>query len=399
MVMKKHILFIVENASVPNDRRVWNEALAVRDLGYDVSIICPRDGKEKLIENVEGIRIFTHPRPKDRPGKTSIFFEYLNALFWEMLLSFHVFITKRFHLIHAANPPDHLFLIALPFKLFRVKFLFDHHDLSPETYVAKFGVKGFLFRVLLIMEKCTFWTANAVISTNESYKRIAVERGGKNIKDVFVVRNGPVLGITTDIRPDEQLRKGFRYLVGYVGIISQQEGIDNLIRIARYIVYEKRREDIKFIIVGKGPYWQEMVDYSERLKLKDYIWFTGFISDSRLYEILSTVDVCVNPEFSNEFTDKSTMIKIMEYMAFGKPIVQFYTTEGYVSAGSSAVYIRKNSIKEFADALLELLEDQPKRERMGIEGKKRINETLNWQKQNHNLKRAYEHVFAKRIHD
>jgi NADH dehydrogenase len=252
-------------------------------------------------------------------------------------------------------------------------------------------------RLLVLMEKFTFWTADVVISTNESYKRVAMERGGKKENEVFVVRNGPDLDRLGQLTPNEQLRKDFRYLIGYVGVISQQEGIDNLLRIADYIVHKKNQKDIKFIIIGTGPYWREMVDLSEKMGLKNNVWFTGFIPDSQLYEILSTVDVCVNPEFGNEFTDKSTMIKIMEYMTFGKPIVQFYTTEGAVSAGESALYIKNNSEQEFADALMELLEDGPRRKRMGAEGRRRIHESLCWQKQRGNLELAYGHAFTKGV--
>lgn len=394
--MKKHILFIVENSSVPNDPRVWAEACTAKELGYEVSVICPQDSRKCRDVNTDGIRIYTHPRPKDRPGKTALLLEYANALFWEIVLSIRIYFNSRFHVIHAANPPDHLFLVALPFKLFGVKYMFDHHDVTPENYVAKFGKKDHLYRILLLMEKLTFRLSDTVISTNESYKRIAMERGGKNAGEVFVVRNGPDLKRLQRVPPREKLRKGFQYLVGYVGVIAQQEGIDNLLRIAQYLVFEKQRKDIKFIIVGSGPYWEQIAELLKKMGLKDNVCLTGFIPDSELYEILSTVDVCVNPEFGNEFTDKSTMIKIMEYMCFGKPIVQFYTTEGAVSAGESALYIRSNSEVEFADALLGLLEDPLKREKMGSVGRRRIEESLGWHIQKVNLKNAYEHIFDKK---
>lgn len=211
------------------------------------------------------------------------------------------------------------------------------------------------------------------------------------------MRNGPDLNRLVGVKSNGNLRKGFQYLVGYVGHIAQQEGIDNLLRVARYLIYEKKRRDIKFIIVGSGPYWRQMVKLSEMMGLVDNVWFTGFVPDSELYEILSTVDICVNPESSNEFTDKSTMIKIMEYMCFGKPVVQFYTSEGEVSAGDSAIYIRNNSEIEFAEALLGLLEDPSRRDRMGLEGRKRIEESLGWHKQKVKLKNAYERIFEKSI--
>lgn len=394
MVKKRHILFIVENASVPFDKRVWNEACAVRKLGHEVSVICPRDSRKPGDEDTSGIDIYVHPRPKDRAGKMAILVEYLNAIVWESLIAARIYLKKRFHVIHAANPPDHIFLIALPFKLLGVKFIFDHHDITPENFVAKFGQKGFLYQALMLMEKLTFLTSDVVISTNESYKRLAQGRGHKRADEVFVVRNGPDLERLGPLKPNEQLRNGFNYLVGYVGIISQQEGIDNLLRIADYLVNSMKRNDVKFIVIGSGPYWEQMVALCEKMGLTENVWFTGFVSDSKLYEILSTVDVCVNPEFRNEFTDKSTMIKIMEYMSFGKPIVQFYTTEGAVSAGESAVYVRSNSEQEFAEALNQLLEDPVKRARLGAEGRRRIHESLSWQQQSLNLKSAYEYVLG-----
>jgi len=276
------------------------------------------------------------------------------------------------------------------YKLFGVKFIFDHHDIAPETYVAKFGKKGGFHEILLLMERLTFRFADVVISTNASYKQIAIERGSKASSDVVVVRNGPALSQIPKVQPNPKLRDGFRYLVGYVGVIGQQEGIDNLIRIADYIVRAKKRSDIKFIVVGTGTNWKEVVRLCSAMGLDRYFWFTGYVPDSDLYEILTSVDVCVNPEFGNEFTDKSTMIKIMEYMAVEKPIVQFYTSEGEVTAGEAASYVRENSPSLFAEELLALLEDEGRRKAMGVFGRKRIENELCWERQKGELKKAYD---------
>jgi glycosyltransferase involved in cell wall biosynthesis len=244
-----------------------------------------------------------------------------------------------------------------------------------------------------LMEQITFRTANIVISTNASYKQVAVERGKKKPEDVFVVRNGPDLSQIHHAQPNENLRNGFTYLVGYVGVIGKQENIEALLQIAEYIVRSKNRTDIKFIIVGTGTHWKEIVHLSQSMGLQRFITFTGFISDQELHQILSTVDVCVNPEFGNEFTDNSTMIKIMEYMSFGKPIVQFYTKEGEVTAGQSAVYVRKNSPQKFAEELISLLEDKDRRVEMGRCGRKRIEDGLSWDSQKCELKKAYDRIF------
>ncbi len=391
--MRKHVLFIIENTSVYNDTRVRSEALAAKEFGFDVSVICPKARKRKFrADELDGIRVYEHPEPVIGVGKLSLVLEYVNAFFWELVLALRIYFGQRFHIIHSANPPDHVFLLAIPFRLLGVRFIFDHHDITPETYIAKFGKKGLVYKLLLMMESLTFRSTDVVISTNESYKKIAMGRGGRHADDVFVVRNGPDLGRMKRLEANGDLRRGFSYLVGYVGIISQQEGIDVLLRVARYLVMTRGRTDIRFIIVGSGPYWKEMVELSRRMSLERYVSFTGFVPDADLYNILSSVDVCVNPEFRNEFTDKSTMIKIMEYMTFGKPVVQFYTTEGQVTAGEAAVYVRENSEELFGDALLELLEDEPKRKAMGAEATARIQNFLCWEKQKDNLKRAYDRI-------
>jgi glycosyltransferase involved in cell wall biosynthesis len=389
-VKKKHILFIVENNSVPFDPRVWNEARAAKDFGFDVTVICPLDARKKDSRSIiEGIRIFRHFQPREGGGRLSLIMEYVNASVWELLFSVRVFATHPFHVIHAANPPDNIFLVALPFRLFGVKFVFDHHDIAPENYVAKYGKKGMLYRLLLLMERLTFRSADLVISTNESYKMIALTRGRKKAKDVFVVRNGPDLDRVTPIVHDPELRRGFDYLVGYVGVIGQQEGIENLLHAVEYIIEEKKRTDIKFVVVGSGPHLEFLIRKTRDMGLERYVHFTGYVPDSDLYAILADSDICVNPEFGNEFTDKSTMIKIMEYMMFAKPIVQFHTVEGEVSAGESAVYIRQNSVPSFAEANLDLLDNPEQRAKMGALGRKRVEEELGWAKQKQHLADAY----------
>lgn len=391
MVRGRHVLFIVENNTVPFDRRVWAEARAARDLGYAVSVICPFDRNRKDRRKwIDGIRIFRHPRPIEGLDKWTMGLEYLNALAWEFFLSLRVYLSRPFSILHAANPPDHIFLIALAFKLAGVRFVFDHHDLTPETYVAKFGSRRFLYRVLLWMERRSLRTADVVISTNESYKRVALGRGGRRDGDVVVVRNGPELSSMAAAAPQPALREGFRHLVGYVGIIGMQEGLENLLEAASHIVHTKRRPDVKFAVVGTGPRLEGLIREARALGLERHVQFYGYVPDRKLYEILATADVCVNPEFRNEFTDKSTMIKIMEYMAFGKPVVQFRTTESEFTAGEAAVHVPENDVVAFAEAILALLDDPARQERMGRAGRRRVEDALSWDIQKRNLKIAYE---------
>jgi glycosyltransferase involved in cell wall biosynthesis len=396
MVNRGHILFIVENNTVPFDRRVWAEARAVREFGHDVSVICPFDRVRKATDDIlYGIRICRHPRLVEGRNKLATVVEYLNAFFWELFLSIRIFLNHPFSVIHCANPPDHIFLLALAFKAVGVKFVFDHHDLTPETYLAKYGAKGFTHKVLLWMERLTFRVADVVVSTNESYKNIAIERGARNEDDIVVVRNGPDLSVVPEVSPNPGLRDGFRYLIGYVGIIGVQEGLEHLLEAADYIVHKRQRSDIKFAVVGTGPNLKKVIRESKAMGLEQYVQFFGWVPDRSMFEVLMTADVCVNPEFRNTFTDKSTMIKIMEYMSFRKPIVQFYTTESEFTAGKAAISIKDNDVIQFAEAILALLDDPVRRKEMGEFGRDRIEKELNWQIQKQKLKLVYDRIMPR----
>ena len=263
MVKKKHILFIVENNQAVEDYRVWSEVLAAKEFGYDVTVISPAKRNSRKFSEVDGIPVYGHYWPIEASGKFGFIFEYLNAIFWELLLSVIIFINKPFHYIHAANPPDHIFIIALIYKIFGTKFIFDHHDICPENYLAKFGRRDLFYRMLLLMEKLTFKTADIVISTNESYKKIATNRGNKDAQEVFVVRNGPDLAKIPPTKPNKNLKNSFKYLVVYVGEIGNQEGIDNLLKTVEYIVYEKKLRNIRFVVIGKGPYLEKLIEMSK----------------------------------------------------------------------------------------------------------------------------------------
>jgi glycosyltransferase involved in cell wall biosynthesis len=393
MVRGGHILFIVENNTVPFDRRVWAEARSAREFGYDVSVICPSDrNRNDDRSTADGIRIYRHPRPVEGSNKWATVLEYLNALFWESFLAIRLFLNRPFSVIHSANPPDHVFLIALAFKIVGVKFIFDHHDLTPETYSAKYGAEGLVQRVLLWMERLSFQAADVVISTNESYKKIAIGRGGKSESDVIVVRNGPDLSAIPELSPNPGLLEGFRHLVGYVGILGKQEGIENLLQAASHIVHEEKRSDILFAVVGSGPHLKSLIREAKAMDLEHYVRFFGYVPDALLYEILATADICVNPEFRNDFTDKSTMIKIMEYMSFRKPIVQFHTVESEYTAGEAAVSITSNDVIPFADAILALLDDPVRRDKMGEMGRERVEKVLSWQIQKEKLRSVYDRI-------
>lgn len=392
----RRVLIIVENLPVPFDRRVWQEAKALAAAGYRVSVICPTGpGAATRHEMLDGIAIYRHPLPLEARGRLAYPLEYLAALFWQSLLAWRVFLTRGFDVIHACNPPDTIFLVGGFFKLlFRRKFLFDHHDLCPELYLAKFNRRDAAYRLLLALERWTFRTADVVISTNESYRRIAMERGGKPPDRVFVVRSGPAIE-RMKIRPAQPaLRHGRRHLVGYVGVMGQQEGIEYLLRAARHIHYDLGRTDIQFTLVGSGPNLEPLKAMAYQLELEDFVNFTGRVSDDELLNVLNTADVCVNPDECNEMNDKSTMNKIMEYMALAKPVVQFDVTEGRVSAQEASLYARRNDAQDFARKILELIDDPARCEQMGRFGHARVLDQLAWHHQVPHLLAAYSALWS-----
>jgi glycosyltransferase involved in cell wall biosynthesis len=360
-----------------------------------VSIICPKGkGHELSFEMIDGIAIYRHALPFEAAGAVGYFLEYSWALIAEFYLSVKVLISRGFDVIHACNPPDTIFIIGRFYKLFGKKFLFDHHDINPELYEAKFNRRDFFYRLMISLERWTFRTASVSIATNESYRRIAIERGGMAPDRVFVVRSGPDLSRLKIMPPVAALKKGRKYLVGYVGVMGRQEGIDLLLKSVRYLVVDKRRSDIHFGLVGGGTELPALRAMADSLGVSDYVTFTGRVPDQELLQMLNTADVCVNPDLANEMNDKSTMNKIMEYMALGKPIVQFDLTEGRVSAQDASLYARQNDSVDMAEKILALLDDEAARIRMGEFGRARVLKDLSWDHEIPRLLAAYSALFA-----
>jgi len=393
----KRVLILVENLPSPFDRRVWQEANALRDAGYAVSIICPTGrGYEKKYEEIDGIAIHRYDLPMEAEGALGYALEYGAALFHTFRLSWKVLFTRGFDVIHACNPPDLFFLIGAFFKLLGKKFVFDHHDINPELYEAKFGRRDFFWKLMVALERFTFKCANVSIATNESYKRIAIERGGMDPQKVFVVRSGPSLERMKIQPPEPALRRGRKHLVGYVGVMGKQEGIDLLLQAVRHIVRELKRGDIHFGLVGGGTSLEELRTLARELGVEDYVTFTGRVPDAELLAVLNTADVCVNPDIANDMNDKSTMNKIMEYMALGKPIVQFDLTEGRFSAREASLYARKNDPQDLAAKIVELVDDPVRREAMGAYGRRRVENELEWRYEVPKLLAAYAALEPKR---
>ncbi|BAC51562.1 glycosyltransferase family 4 protein [Bradyrhizobium diazoefficiens] len=393
--VRRRVLIIVENLPVPFDRRVWSEATTLARHGYDVSIICPKGPQATAsFEVIEGIAVYRHWLPREGRGAVGYLAEYSAALFWEFGLSLKILATRGFDVIHACNPPDLIFLVGGVHKfLFGKSFIFDHHDINPELYEAKFERRGILWRAMVLFERLTFALADVSIATNQSYRTIAVERGRMNPDRVFVVRSGPNLSRVQSLPSDPTWKRGRTFLVAYVGVIGKQEGLDLLLESIKHIRGSRNRDDIQFVIVGSGPELDNVKKLATALELDESITFTGRVDDVTLFTVLSTADVCVNPDRPNAMNDKSTMNKIMEYMALGKPIVQFDLTEGRVSAGEASLYARNTDTAEFGDMILELLDDPVRRARMGAFGKKRIDGELAWDHEANKLLSVYDTVF------
>jgi glycosyltransferase involved in cell wall biosynthesis len=391
---RRRVLIIVENLPVPFDRRVWAEATALVRGGYVVSVICPKNGgAQRSFEIIDGVHIYRHWLPLESHGVLGYTFEYSVALFWEFIISLRVLVTRGFDVIHACNPPDLIFLLGAFYKLTGKRFVFDHHDLNPELYEAKFGRRGFLWRLQVHLERWTFRTADITIATNESFRSVAIERGGMSPDRTFVVRTGPNLKRIRLLPADAKWRAGRRFMVAYVGMIGNQDGLELLIDAIVHIRRQRNREDIQVVVIGDGPELANIVNLAKEAGLEDIITFVGRVEDDeKLFGILSTADVCVNPDRPNSVNDRSTTIKIMEYMALAKPMVQFDLTEGRFSAQEASLYARQGDTADFGDKILELLDNPEMAAKMGALGEKRIREVLAWEHEEKKLLQAYEAI-------
>jgi glycosyltransferase involved in cell wall biosynthesis len=397
--MKRQVLIIVENLPVPFDSRVWKEATSLSKKGYEVTVLCPRGkGYLKGHEILEDVRIYRHPVPLEGNSPLGYVWEYGCALFWEFLYAWWIFLRHGFQVIQGCNPPDDIFLVAMTFRVFGVKYIFDHHDASPELYHSKYERKDFFYRVQSWLEKLSYRFADVVMATNASYRDLALTRGKHAPQDVFIVRNGPDLETFKPVPPVIPLKHGKPYLVGYVGTMSTQEGLNILLDVAQFI-RSSNRHDVHFTCVGGGPGLAGLRQMVKDKNLEDTVNFTGRVPDKVLIEILSTADVCVNPDKPCEMNDISTMIKIMEYMALGKPIVQFDLKEGKFSAQQASLYadVDSRQVVDFATKILWLLDHPTEREKMGGFGRRRVEQELAWEYSVENLLAAYERAFDGKV--
>ena len=383
-----HILILVENLSVPFDRRVWQESTALVEAGYQVTVICPMGSKQDQEPDVtmEGVRILRYPLRAATGGPVGYVREYSAALWHTMRLAIRIRRESTVDVVHACNPPDFLFLVALLLRPTGSRFVFDQHDLVPELFQSRFAHKGrILYWMTRVLERLTFATADAVISTNQTYRRVAIERGKMRPERVSVVRSAPDLRSFVRRHPDPTLCRGKQYLVAYLGVMGPQDGVDYALRALAHLRYGVGREDVHCIFMGAGDAFDDMVALSEELGLTDMVEFTGRVSDDFVQRCLSTADVCLSPDPPNPLNDVSTMNKVVEYMAMARPIVSFELFEARFSAGESALYVGGTDVVAFASAIDELLHDPERRNRMGCAGRERVARELSWDTSRRNL--------------
>ncbi|MEV4429960.1 glycosyltransferase family 4 protein [Streptomyces sp. R-07] len=386
---RRRALILVENLSVPFDRRVWQECTTLRDAGWEVHVICPQGNKRDTEPETEidGVRIHRYPLRAATGGPAGYLREYGSALWHTARLARKV---GPVHVVHACNPPDLLFLTARRLQRRGARFVFDQHDLVPELYLSRFDRgEDLLYRAVCALERLTYRAADVVIATNESYRDVAVRRGGRRPEDVFVVRSAPDTDRFHPVPPEPELKRGKSHLLCYLGVMGPQDGVDYALRALAKLRDEHGRTDWHAVFVGGGDTFDAMVELSRRLGLSDQVQFTGRVPDADLARYLSTADVCLSPDPRNPLNDVSTMNKVLEYMVMGRPIVSFDLREARVSAGDAAVYAPADDEGEFARLIALLLDDPEKRALMGKIGQERIGGPLSWRNSQRSLLAAY----------
>ncbi len=393
------ILMVVENLSVPTDPRVWAEAKTLREAGYQVSIICPKGcGRdEESYVCIDDIFIYRYRLHSTGNRFSTYIAEYGIALVMTFLLSFKVLFRHGFDVIHAANPPDIFFIIGLSYRFLGKKFLFDQHDLSPEMFKVKFKDRmKSLYKLQFFLEKCAYQTSHVVITSNISQKKIAIERGRCPTSKVFVVRNGPNWSQMQAVTPQTELKKGWCYLLAYVGVMSSQDGVEYALYALHDLVHKRGYQDVSLVLMGDGDNASILQALAHKLELDAYVNFLGWVNRNDVSRFLSVIDIGLTPDPQNGLNEYCTMLKTMEYMAMGKPVVAFDLQEARFLAQDAALYATPNQVEDFADKIETLLNNEELRNRMGAFGRKRVEEELSWEHSRKNLLLAYEAIFPLR---
>lgn len=395
-----NILLVIENESVPFDRRMWNIALALRDLGAAVTVVCPKFGPDSARDEMrDGVHILRYHNRFADGTVWGYFCEYGTAFFKTWWLVLGLVLRQRIHVVHVANPPDIFWPLAVFLKLFGVKFIFDEHDLAPEAFLSRFEkdekAGGLLYRIQLLFEKLNYRFADATFSTNQTYRGKAIARYPRVEQKNFVVRNGPDTRIFYPRQADPALKKGRQHLAAFIGVMAIQDGVEYVIQAVDILLHELHFSDFIVYLIGKGDDWERLQAMSVEKGLQNHVVFTGRIGDSEALAILSTADVCLSPDPQNPLNDCSTMTKVMEYMALGKPTVSFRLKENAYSAGDAAFYVNNNDSRAFAEGILRLFKDPVLCRKLGESGMQRIRDVLSWQNQVRELERAYQFVLRR----
>jgi len=409
---RRRVLMFLENV-FPDDPRPRNECDVLTEAGYSITIVALKKKGQTRSEVVNGVQVYRIPRlelftklPIDNPtmvqrvlirlkslvGYISEYIYFTSACF---VVSLYVALTRGFDIIHAHNPPDTLFLVALPYKLIGKKYVFDHHDLCPELYQSRYrATNDLVSRILHWIEWANLKLADVTIATNESYKQIHVQRGGRSPESVVVVRNGPNSSRMQIPNPSKRLRQMNKKILCYIGSLNPQDGVDYLLRSMKYLLCDLKREDFHCVIIGSGDSLGDLRKLAAKLDLNGHVELTGYISEKELEENLAAADICVDPDPSSPLNDVSTWIKIMEYMAYGKPIVTYDLKETRFSAQAAALYVEPNREDKFAEAVAQLMDQPDLRKKMGDFGRKRVEDELQWLKVSRNLPLAYQQLLS-----
>lgn len=391
---KVRVVFVVENLSFPWDKRVWREASTLSRCGYHVMVISPKGSKIDCLsyEKNKGIEVYRY-QPCFAKRKIGYFLEYAWSFCATTFLLLRILFRRGFDVVHFANPPDIYFPLMGICRLLGKKIIFDHHDLAPECYLSKYGYrKDTLYYLQAFFEYLSSKLSHFVVVTNESYREIQMKRNRKKDRQIYTVRNGPRLSEFQKIAPDQSLKRGFKYMAAYIGVMGSQDGVFYILEAAKYLVYSKGVNNILFLLIGEGDVWSEMKLLSKEYKLEEFVEFTGRISDFDVRRYLSTADLFLSPDPYNPLNNLSTMNKVMEFMAMGKPFVSFHLKEAMFSGGESGLYVDNNDPCAFGEGVLTLLHDSQKSKEMGAIGERRVKECLAWEHQEKYLLAAYKDI-------